>query len=88
MTPMVEAALLRYLAVAHFGRGRGEWSEGEAPVHWRDVVAEALRPQAAALRSLWAARGANFEAAVDGTRLAIALQPLMQQAAREALDRL
>jgi hypothetical protein len=57
-------------------------------MHWRDVVAEALRPQAAALRSLWAARGANFEAAVDGTRLAIALQPLMQQAAREALDRL
>jgi hypothetical protein len=25
------AALLRYLAVAHFGRGRGEWVEGEAP---------------------------------------------------------
>lgn len=88
MSPMVEAALLRYLAVAHFGRGRGAWSEGEAPAHWRSVVVEALHPQAAELRMLWAARGANFEAAVDGTRLAAALQPLMRQAARAALDRL
>ena len=23
---MTEAALLRYLAVAHFGRGRGDWA--------------------------------------------------------------
>lgn len=29
----VEAILL-YLAVAHFGRGRGNWEEGEYPNHW------------------------------------------------------
>ena len=34
------AALLRYLAVAHYGRGRGEWSEGEYPAHWQQVVDE------------------------------------------------
>lgn len=28
------ASLLRYLAVAHFGRGRGDWEEGEHPEHW------------------------------------------------------
>jgi hypothetical protein len=35
---IVEAALLRYLAVAHFGRGRGDWAEGESPAHWKDGV--------------------------------------------------
>ncbi|MEO6092993.1 MAG: GTPase domain-containing protein [Novosphingobium sp.] len=35
-------ALLRYLAVAHFGRGRGEWSEGEHPQFWRPVVEGAV----------------------------------------------
>ena len=31
LTQRFTAALLRYLAVAHFGRGRGEWVEGEYP---------------------------------------------------------
>lgn len=35
-------ALLRYLAVAHFGRGRGEWSEGEHPPFWQGVVESAV----------------------------------------------
>jgi len=35
-------ALLRYLAVAHFGRGRGEWAEGEHPLFWQSVVADAV----------------------------------------------
>ena len=30
--------LLLYLAVAHFGRGRGEWSRSEHPDHWRSEV--------------------------------------------------
>ncbi len=38
-------ALLRYLAVAHFGRGRGEWVEGEHPVFWRNVVEDAVANQ-------------------------------------------
>lgn len=36
------AALLRYLAVAHFGRGRGAWSESEYPPFWRPVVEQAV----------------------------------------------
>ena len=36
------AALLRYLAVAHYGRGRGDWSEGEYPPHWQGVVEEVV----------------------------------------------
>jgi len=88
MAPMVQAALLRYLAVAHFGRGRGQWTEGEAPAHWRDVVAAALVPHADALRALWQSRGAHFEAGSDPDRLAAALLPLLRKAAAESLERL
>ncbi|MFN0183842.1 MAG: hypothetical protein ACKVQR_08500 [Aquabacterium sp.] len=47
--PVAQAALLRYLAVAHFGRGRGDWQDAEAPAHWPGVVAAALVPRGDAL---------------------------------------
>ena len=89
MGPMVDAALLRYLAVAHFGRGRGQWSEGEAPAHWREVVAAALVPHREPLRSVWRSRGQQSEPSSDEeSRVATTLQPLMRAAARESLERL
>lgn len=39
---IMESAILRYLAVAHFGRGRGEWTESEHPKVWREVVADVV----------------------------------------------
>ena len=42
LSGLVAASLLRYLAVAHYGRGRGDWAQGESPPHWPAVVAEAL----------------------------------------------
>ena len=36
---LAPAAVLRYLAVAHYGRGRGEWEASEYPPFWRDTVA-------------------------------------------------
>jgi hypothetical protein len=86
MAPMVQAALLRYLAVAHFGRGRGQWSEGEAPPHWREVVADVLASQADTLQALWRSRATHFDASGDAARLAQALQPTLHQAARDALE--
>jgi hypothetical protein len=88
MAPMVEAALLRYLAVAHFGRGRGQWTEGEAPAHWRSVVQAALQPHADALQALWQSRGTRFEAGSDAERLAAELLPRLRAAAIESLERL
>jgi hypothetical protein len=81
---MVEAALLRYLAVAHFGRGRGDWAQGESPPHWKDVVARALEPQREALAAAWAERGDDDDAATT----AAALQPALDQVARAALEQL
>jgi len=88
MGPLVEAALLRYLAVAHFGRGRGEWVQGEAPAHWAQTVAAALAPQRLALDALWAGRSDRIQNDGEAERLATALQPLLAAAAHATLEHL
>ena len=47
------AAVLRYLAIAHYGRGRGRFVEGESPAFWYEAVQAALRPRAELLHRLW-----------------------------------
>ncbi len=39
-------AMLTYLAVSHFGRGRGEWQESVEPAHWNKIVEEVLEKDA------------------------------------------
>ncbi len=54
------AAILRYLAVAHFGRGRGEWQEtGDNPEHWHDVVREVARENQEMIRETLKKRSAT-----------------------------
>ena len=48
------AALLRYLAVSHFGRGRGEWEEGEHPQFWLKLVDSEVERQSEEIRRLYA----------------------------------
>jgi GTPase Era involved in 16S rRNA processing len=81
---LVASALLAYLAVAHFGRGRGEWTESEHPAHWQDAVRAVLEERRAAFDLLWArrARGESEQA------LAGALQTELTQATRIVLARL
>jgi Domain of unknown function (DUF3482) len=62
---MVEAALLRYLAVAHFGRGRGEWAQGESPTHWREAMQLAMAPHREALNTVWRERDVARDPARD-----------------------
>jgi hypothetical protein len=50
----VTAAILRYLAVAHFGRGRGEFVEAEYPPHWPGLVAGEVSGRREALDAIWA----------------------------------
>ncbi|MEQ1683422.1 MAG: GTPase domain-containing protein [Burkholderiaceae bacterium] len=82
---MVEAALLRYLTVAHFGRGRGEWVEGESPPHWKDISREALAPHRDTLAALWASRDARSDDAGESARLSAALALVVRAAAATAL---
>ena len=70
----VAAALMRYLAVAHFGRGRGEFVSGVAPAHWQEAVQKALER-----------RKASFDAVLAGTVTAAALLPLITSSAQEVL---
>ena len=42
LSQLFQQSLLRYLAVAHFGRGRGEWRETGNPEHWNALIEQAL----------------------------------------------
>jgi GTPase Era involved in 16S rRNA processing len=81
------AALMRYLAVAHFGRGRGDFVAGLAPAHWQEAVNEAVQMRRAQLQPVWAiARAADAgKSNTDGT--AAALLPIVAASAREVLSR-
>jgi hypothetical protein len=50
---LVTSALLRYLAVAHYGRGRGAWREGEYPSFWRPMVVDAVVVEHERLAGVW-----------------------------------
>jgi len=50
---MVVAGILRYLAVAHFGRGRGNFVESEAPAFWQSEVEQAVALNDDELTALW-----------------------------------
>ena len=56
---LVTSALLRYLAIAHYGRGRGEWKESEYPPFWRPLVVDAVVANRAQLAAVWARRAAD-----------------------------
>lgn len=77
-------ALLGYLAVAHYGRGRGDWAESEYPPHWRGVVQAVLAERRAAFEPLRALR--TQPDAEPAARAA--LRPVLGSAAIEVLARL
>ncbi|WP_022894806.1 DUF3482 domain-containing protein [Agromyces subbeticus] len=79
---LVTSALLRYLAVAHYGRGRGAWREGEYPPHWRPMVVEAVVAARERLASIWGRR-ADGEVAVQRP-----LEALLRELALQLLDEL
>lgn len=47
--------VLRYLAIIHFGRGRGQFVEGEAPQFWQEHVEREVAMRETALASVWKA---------------------------------
>jgi hypothetical protein len=84
LTQRFSVALLRYLAVAHFGRGRGDWVEGECPQHWRGEAEAAAARRQVALDALWL----RAEEGDDRHAIERALEALVADAAREVLTRL
>jgi hypothetical protein len=60
---LLRQTLLRYLAVAHFGRGQGAFRELERPAHWAGLVDEELRTDPRGLRALRERSGRRGEEA-------------------------
>jgi hypothetical protein len=81
---LLVGAVLRYLAVAHFGRGRGNFVEGEAPAFWQAEVEAALAPRDADLAHLWKA----VRAAPDDAAAARLVEEVAGPMAIETLERL
>ncbi len=85
---VLEALVLRYLAVAHFGRGRGEWAVGESPPHWVPVVAEAIGAERTAFAAVWQRRSARPVAGGDGIELLPALRTDVRRVVLRTLQQL
>lgn len=81
---LVRSALLRYLAVAHYGRGRGAYAEAEAPAFWKDEVARAFEDRRASFEALWE----NARASGDDTQAGADLQRMLTDTAGDLLERL
>ena len=81
-------ALLGYLAVAHHGRGRGEWVESEHPAFWSDAVGAVVGERRGALHAAWADRLGVRPASPESAALAAALQAWFDEASAQLLARL
>jgi hypothetical protein len=79
---LVRSALLRYLAVAHFGRGRGDYAEGEHPKFWQSAVAAMVDARREQVRLLWELGGAH----PDPAPLAAAAEALCAECAAALLE--
>jgi hypothetical protein len=80
----VQLALLSYLAVAHFGRGRGEWEDAEHPAFWADEVTAVIGKQAGSIEKQWK-RGTEGR---SEEKLLEKMEPLVKEMLEALLGRL
>ena len=83
MNRLVSSSLLAYLAVAHYGRGRGQWAQSEHPAFWESTVREVLVQHETAFTGFWRRRSQYTMES-----LTAALQSEVTQAAESILMRL
>lgn len=79
---LITSALLRYLAIAHYGRGRGAWTQGEYAPFWRELVVDAVVANQERLAGIWARRADGEE------RVQRELEALLGELALGMLERL
>lgn len=84
---LVRSSVLRYLAVAHFGRGRGRWVEGEAPAFWQAEVEDVVQADIGTWHALW--QQLREQQAADGESAAeAAVADALAAACARVLERL
>ena len=54
LTAAANKSVMLYLAIAHFGRGQGEWRRKEAPEHWAKMVDDSINRYQERLQKVWA----------------------------------
>jgi len=81
---LLVGSVLRYLAVAHFGRGRGNFVEGEAPPFWQAEVERSVAAHEAELAPLWK----TVRAAPDAPAAAAPVQALLGRVVVATLEHL
>ena len=84
---LTRSALLGYLAVAHFGRGRGEWTQTEPPAFWVERIEAALSPQWIKLHAVWA-KASIATAQPISSEAQTELQTILQQTSQAVLQSL
>jgi hypothetical protein len=84
LAALLAGAVLRYLAVAHFGRGRGEFVESEAPSFWQAEVEQALASHRPQLPALWQ----QLREAPDEVKAIEAVLPVLHTVLTATLTRL
>ena len=77
---LMRLALLRYLAVAHFGRGRGDFEESEHPAFWKDAVGAAVERRRERISAVWKQAKSG-----DPEQISAPLQALLTECAAELL---
>lgn len=77
----LEAALVRYLAVAHYGRGRGEFRDAPPDPRWIETARAALAGSGIELAALGLAAGGETQAR-DDTLAAAAVEALLLEVLR------
>jgi hypothetical protein len=82
---LTREALLRYLLVAHHGRGRGAYADLGDPAHWTADVDAELARQRERLQPVWRAAARAGRTAADD--VAARLAPVLREALREVLLR-
>ena len=82
---LAREVLLRYLVVAHHGRGRGDYADVDYPAHWAAEVDTQLAARREALHSVWQeAAGAGRDGAA---KAAVDLRPIVGDILRDVLRR-
>ena len=91
---LVRSALLGYLAVAHYGRGRGNWTEAELPGFWHDHVDAIVERESATLAEIWKQRAASGgspdrdDSAASGRAMTEPMRSFFERASAAVLARL
>lgn len=80
---LMVGSVLRYLAVAHFGRGRGNFVEGEAPAFWQAEVEAAVAAQPG-MADMWQA----VRTAADPVQAQTQLREMLTAVSRQVLAKL